>query len=681
MTDPTMLNPTRLSQELLIACMRRFVWAALLFLIAWLLVIIVANAMSHSLSFDGAMNLLMSRSIAVGDGPREVYDSHDLFPPAVQTKIPFVLLGALIFKLFGVGQLQTQLPNLIYLGLLCTVLLLALRRIFGTTASMLATVLLLASPHITQYGLLGYGELPTLFFGLTGLAVVAWPGPWHTHMLRRCFLAGALVGLALATKVIGVVQIAMVGTVLVCRIFMEKDGTWRTSAQGSSLFAVGLAVPLLMIELWRFLYMGTSGYRDWWKFMWSSIMSHSGATPSDPQGMLSTKIAIHFKILSAEVGLGHVAMTAAIVLPLVAIAFAYFSAYNHEQRTRTKWFLLGLVLLVVLYFPWWLAIVPNNKAWLRYIYIGLISLELIAALSIVANIQGALSNTQKKPVRLAHLVLAISVLGIYGPLAMKAAGGPIPLKRSEDALRDKQAAKLISRLPDSAAVLGYGWYAAPQIQIYTKRPFMDLTDWPIGNLVNKSAYVVADRATIMTGMLNDLFLRYPHRALMQTNSFAQVYEVDFSNPKDPFLNRDTTHTLSKVDFSTVNYPLTVGMEPFDPIGGRFIGSDSEIMLRYNGQSSFELRGYMDAAVPSYYRWPTTLAGRVLIDNCPPLPFKFAKAGWETFRMQLACKLPPGKEVRVRILLDNVMDLPLLRDRQRAMLLASIGFGNEDGPSR
>lgn len=679
MTDPAMLNPTQLHQDLLITYVRRFVQAALLFLIVWLLVTIVANAMSHSLSFDGAMNLLMSRSIATGDGPREVYDSHDLFPPGVQTKVPFVLLGALIFKLFGVGQLQTQLPNLIYLGLLCAVLLLTMRRIFGTSASMLAIVMLLASPHIAQYGLSGYGELPTLFFGLAGLVVVAWPGPWQAQMLRRCFLAGALVGLALATKVVGVVQVAMVGTVLLCRLSMEKDGTWRKSAQGCSLFAAGLAAPLLMVELWHLLHMGISGYRAWWKFMWSSIMSQSGATPPDPQGMLSTKIAHHFQIISTEVGLGHIAMMAAIVLPLAAIGVAYFSAYNHEQRARSKWFLLGLVLLVVLYFPWWLAIVPNNKAWLRYIYIGLISLELIAALSIVANIQGTLSN-KRVPVRLAHLGLAIVVLGIYGPLTIKAARTPIPLERSEDALRDKQAAKLISRLPDSAEVLGYGWYAAPQIQIYTKRPFMDLTDWPIGDLVNKSAYVVADRATIVTGILNGLFLRYPHRALMPANSFAQVYQVDFSNPENPFLNQDTAHSLSKVDFSTVNYPLTIGMEPFDPIGGRFIESDSEIMLRYNGQSSFELRGYMDAAVPSYYRWPTPLAGRVLIDNCPPLSFKFAKPGWETFQMHLACKLSPDKNVRVRILLDNVMDLPLLRDRQRAMLLANIGFGNDDDAS-
>ena len=677
MTDLTTVDPTQPNPYL--AGLRRFTQAGLLFSIAWLLVMVVANAMSHGLEFDGSMNLLMSHSIATGHGPREVYDSRDLFPPAVQTMAPFVLLGALIFKLFGVGQLQTQLPNLIYLGLLCSVLLLILRRIFGTTTAMLAIVMLLASPSMVQYGLRGYGELPTLFFGLAGLAVVAWPGPWHANLLRRCLLAGALAGLAVATKVIGVVQVATVGMVLICRLFAERNDTGRKLVLGSSLFASGLAVPLLLVELWRFLCMGASGYRAWWAFLRSSIMSQSGAAPRDPQDVLSAKIVHHFEILSTQVGLGHIAMIAAIVMPLAALAFAYFSAYNHEQRDRSKWFLLGLVLLVVLYFPWWLAIVPSNKAWLRYIYIGLISLELIAALSIVANILGALSSSRVST-RLLHLSLAVIVLGIYAPFAIKAAETPISFKRSEGVIRDKQAAKLISRLPNNSEVFGYGWYAAPMVQIYTERPFMDLTDWPIGQLTNKSTYIVADRATIVTGMLDRLFSRYPHRALMQANSFAQVYEVDFANPKNPFLNQDTTHSLSKVDFSTVNYPLTIGMEPFDPIGGRFIESDSEIMLRYNGQSSFELRGYMDAAVPSYYRWPAPLAGRVLIDNCPPLSFKFAKPGWETFRMHLACKLSPDKSVRVRILLDNVMDLPLLRDRQRAMLLASIGFGNDDDTS-
>jgi hypothetical protein len=679
-TDLTVANPTSAYRDLLTTGARRFVQAGLLLLIVWLLLMIVAAAMSRSLEFDGAMNLLMSRSIAEGNGPREVYDSRDLFPAAVQTKAPFVLLGALVFKLFGVGQLQTQLPNLIYLGLLCAVLLVTLRRLFGTTTSLLATVLLLASPSITQYGLRGYGELPALLFGLAALSVVAWPGPWHIHTSRRCLLAGALVGLALATKVIGIVQVATVGMVLLCRLFAEPSDTSRSFVRNSSSFALGVATPLLLVELWHLLWMGTAGYRAWWTFMWSSIMSQSGATPRDPQGMLSAKIAHHFQILSTQVGLGHFAMMAAIVMPLVALAFAYFFAYTREQKCLSRWFMLGLLLLVALYFPWWLAIVPNDKAWLRYIYIGLISLEIIAGISIVANFRSAL--TGRKPVmRLTHLALAVITVSIYAPLTVKALENPISFKPGAEIVHTKEAAQLVSGLPADASILGYGWYAAPTVQIYTHRSFMDLTDFPIGKLIGKPAYLVADRPTLITGILGRVLARYPHRALMQPNPFAQVYAMDFANPVNPFTLADQAQIASKVVFADHDYPLTEGMEPFNPIGGRFIESDSEILLRYEGQSSFQLVGYMDAAQPSYYRWPGPLDGRIIIGHCPPLRFSFEKPGWRDFQLPLECKPSHGESVRVRILLNNVFDLPWVKDRQQAMLISAIGFVDKEEPTR
>jgi hypothetical protein len=665
-------NPTRAYLHPLATDARRFVQLALGLLIAWLLLTIVAAAMSRSLEFDGAMNLLMSRSIAEGEGPREVYDSRDLFPAAVQTKAPFVLLGALIFKLFGVGQLQTQLPNLIFLGLLCAVLLVTLRRLFGTTTSLLAIALLLASPSIIQYGLRGYGELPTLFFGLAALSVVAWPGPWRIHAPRRCLLAGALVGLALATKVVGIVQVATVGMVLLCRLIMESRNTSRGLVPSCSGFALGLSVPLLLVELWRLLWMGAAGYSAWWTFMWSSIMSQSGATPRDPQDMFSAKIAHHFNILSTQVGLGHFAMAAAIVMPLAALAFAYFFAYTREQRRRSRWFLLGLLLLVALYFPWWLAIVPSDKAWLRYIYIGLLSLEIIAGISIIANCRGAIA-ARIPAKRLIHLILAVIVTSLYIPLTAKALKIPISFNPGEEIIRTREAAKLISELPTNAIIFGYGWYSAPTVQIYTHRSFMDLTDFPIGKLIGKPSYLVADRPTLITGILERVLARYPHHALMQPNSFAQVYAMDFANPVNPFTLADQTQIASKVVFADRDYSLTEGMEPFNPIGGRFIESDSEILLRYEGQSSFQLVGYMDAAQPSYYRWPGPLDGRIIIGHCPPLHFNFEKPGWRNFQLPLECKPSRGENVRIRILLNNVFDLPWVKDRQQAMLLSEIGF--------
>lgn len=671
MNRGTPLPTTNAQRDLFITNARRFVQISLSLLIAWLLLVIISAAMSTSLEFDGAMNLLMSRSIAHGDGPRAAYDNRELFPDAVQTKAPFVLLGALIFKIFGVGQLQTQLPNLIYLGLLCTLLMVTMRRLFDATTFALTLAMVLASPWIVQYSLRGYGEFPTLFFGLAALSVVAWPKPCRSPALRRCCFAGLLVGLALATKVVGIVLVAMVGIVLLCRLFVERANGLRGIFQGCSSFAAGLTAPLLLVELWRYAWMGATAYRAWWARLWPDIMSQAGATAADSHVTISTEIADHFNILSTQVGLGHFAMVAAIVLPLIGLAFVYFFAYTHEQKIRSRWFLLGLTVLVVLYFPWWLAIVPTNKAWLRYIYIGIVSLEMIAAIGIVGNFHGVIASN--KPFgRVMHLVLALAVAGNYIPLAKNALGYPVSFKPDPEVVRTREAARLIDRLPENAIIFGFGWYQAPSIEIYSHRHFEDLTNFPIGKLVGKPAYVVADRPTLITGILSRILARYPHHALMQPNRFAQVYFIDFANPADSFSASDQARAIPKVNFADRDYPWTEGMEPYNPIGGRFIESDSEILLRYDGQANFQLVGYMDAAQPSYYREPGPLDGRIIIDHCPALHFSFKTPGWRSFELPVRCDLPHGN-VRIRILLDNVFSMPHQKVTQRAMLLSSIGF--------
>ena len=57
-----------------------------------------------------------------------------------------------------------------------------------------------------------------------------------------------------------------------------------------------------------------------------------------------------------------------------------------------------------------------------------------------------------------------------------------------------------------------------------------------------------------------------------------------------------------------------------------------------------------------------------------MPFSFEKSSWREFRLPLRCRLPEGKVLRVRILLDNTFVLPRLFDRQRSMVVQRAGFG-------
>src|SRR5690606_3415755 len=83
----------------------RFAEVLLGMLAAWLLYGLAAAAATQELLFDGAMNLEVARSLAEGNGPRRLYDHGTLFAPEVQTKEPYYILGALVFKILGVGAL------------------------------------------------------------------------------------------------------------------------------------------------------------------------------------------------------------------------------------------------------------------------------------------------------------------------------------------------------------------------------------------------------------------------------------------------------------------------------------------------------------------------------------------------------------------------------------------------
>lgn len=644
---------------------------ALLLVLAWLMLHVIAACMTISPEFDGAMNLLESRSIAEGQGPRAVYDSNDLFPPGVQTKEPYVLLGALVFRCFGVGPLQIELPNLLFLIALCGVAFVALRRMFDTTSGLMACVLILAYPRLLQYGLRGYGEVPTLCFGLAALALVAWPDGWPERMRRRCLWAGVCAGLAVATKVVGLAQVAVVGIVLACRLASDPRLPWRDRLLAMLVFGSGVLAPLLLVEAWRWYWLKSDGYRAWWAFQWMSIQSQSGAATVARRLPLAARIAHRFLLLCTEFRLGTATMLAMLLAPVLAVIFAYATLFDPGQRRRSRWWLLGLLMLGGLYFAWWFAIVPEEKAWVRYIYIGLLVTALLAAIAIAAAVRFTVSG--HRGARWILLALGLVVAAAYAAPVARALHRPVSFADNQETTNTMAAARLIARLPRDAVLLGYGWYGAPSIQIHSARRFMDLSDYPIGRLAGKTAYLVADRPTLTTRMFERTLARYPHQTLRPINSYAQVYLVDFAHPRDPFTAAGADATRTYVEFAPTQDASTYGMEPFDPIGGRFVESDSEILLRYTGQDRVRLVGYMDAAVPSHYRWPGHMDGRVIVGDCPAMPFRFDTAGWRDFILPMTCTPPSGRDVRVRILLDNVLDLPLLKDRQRAMLLNAIGF--------
>lgn len=641
-------------------------------LLAWILAGLVAAAMSRGLMFDGAMNLEVSRSLAEGHGPRRLYDFGDLFPHGVQTKEPYLLLGAFVFKVLGVGPVQAQLPNLIFVLALAGVIFWAFSRTLGAAIGLLAGVLTLSIPWMHQYALNGYGEIPTFVFGLSALTVVAVPARLsHNGLGWRIVVAGILAGLALATKTVALIIVGAVGLLILVRSITESvQRPLGDAVVAGLLYVVGILIPLTLVEAWRLSWLGVSEYSDWWSFQISRILYQAGVsgTSEGAQVGLGRKIAAHFASLSSELGIQKWHAATMIVLPIAGVT-ATVLRRGHPAR----WLAAGLMTILGCYLIWWLAITPTEKAWLRRIYIGWMCLSGLAAIALGGLVQRILAPHQPK--RVIYGCLAALIIAAYVPFSTRALKQPISFEPEAGVTLTLEAADVVERLPNDALVFAYGWYAAPTLALQSGRSFIDLTDWPIGTVTGRETYLVADRATFVTGMLERTLARYPSSPLLSDNPHAQVFQLDFSHPRDPFGDEDREIAGRRIDFAAGKPLPAYGFEPFDAtMGGSWAESDAEVLLRYSGERALILRAYM--APPSYFRLTEPLAGRLVIQGCGSHPFTFSETGWQSFRLPLHCAVVHGVPVRVRILTDNVFELPRLFDRQRAILVSEIGFTNE-----
>ena len=642
---------------------------AVVALIAWLLLLLAAAAASQNMLFDGAMNLEVSRSLAEGTGPRRLYDFDEYFAHGVQTKEPYILVGALVFKLLGVGVIQAQLPNLVFLAAMCAIAFLVIKRLFDTDTALAVVLVMLATPMMAQYGLNGYGEVPSFAFGLAAIGLLAWPAPVARHFLTKCLAAGLLAGLSMSTKTVGAIQAGAIGLTLLYRVATDSGSPGRDLLRGVPVFVIGLALPLALIEAWKWDWLGTAGYIQWWSDERIGILYQAGLKPGAEHASLFGKVQAHFGILAGELKRDHWTTLGILALPL-AFAGAFVADRARSPAART--WIAGLAAISACYVVWWLGVTPTEKAWLRRIYIGLLCLSIIGATAMAISAKATLFGRGAKS-RVLHGLVFIAFFALYAPFVLQAAKGSPSFEPRQSLADTLAASRYVAGLDKDAAIFAYGWYAAPTVALQSGREFIDLSDWPIGKYPNRKTYLVADQATFATGALDKTLARYPHREMLAPSKFAQVYRIDFSSPHDLFSEADRSKALASVDFSKQSYPLTQGMHEFDDVmNGRWVESDSEILLRYDGQPELEFSGYM--ALPQYYRNAGLLAGTVSIAGCPPLPFAFEGPAWKDFKLDLAqCRLVPGSTLRVRILLDNTFDLPRLYDRQRAMLMGRIGF--------
>jgi 4-amino-4-deoxy-L-arabinose transferase-like glycosyltransferase len=622
----------------------------------------------HPVSFDGAMNLEVARSLAEGHGYGRLYENRTGFSHEIQSRAPFILPAAAVFSVFGVDVWQSQLTNLVYVFALALLVFLLVRRWISPLPGLAAAALCLWTPGLSEIGLNGYGEVPALVWWLAALLVLCRAGDARAGSWR-VFGAGVLVGMAILTKTVLAIGLIAIVPVLVA-VSMTRESRFRSLAIALVAFAAGVLTPLVSYELAHVAALGdVHRWRAWLDDEVHAIRMQAGAAKGfhDTHG-IGTKFLVHAGVLAENIGLP---------LPLVPLWLAAPFALAMVGR---RWFASGharaiigaLALFAAIYFLWWLGFTPTEKAWYRRIFNGVLVLEILLAMMLAAGARRW--RTMRLPP--AAVAVAIAAIALQLPLVWSAR---YALHASDFASRRQLRSDLalLAKLPDSARVFGAGWYSAPILALYSGRSFGNLTTTTPAGLIASSPVYLALDAPAMAAKAGDYWLaRYANRDIGRSETLRLV-ELDARSLRDPFdgVTVDQQALKDHVDFHDADYPYLFGFQDRESDGWRWAAADAEILLRYGGEPEFALDIYLPS--PARYRFERGVGISVSIGDCRLGAFRQDASARKLWKLAMdACPLQKGSTVAVRLVGDNVVDA---RDgRQLAYIVHAIGFVGPQG---
>ena len=565
---------------------------ALLFIIAWIFSGYLRYALTAPPSFDGAVNLETALSFMKGHGYGIFYDIFYPFP--AQTDGPLILPASILMRLGGVNPFTTQGVNLAYLfGTAWAAFLLFRSLTSSVTVALAGVVVLLRTPGLFPYSMGGYGEIPTLFWMLCSLNILAPTLDAGPPSAARLGLGGGTLALCYLTKTVGVMLVVPTLIAFASAFFLRHG---RKSERITWLF-IGLALPVLSWEAFRLIEIGSwRGYRDWWRLQFGQTLLQSGTAETlyGHRGPIAKGIE-HLNMLGREVGTPPIWLAIFLLAPWLAVP-AVIARLWRGGDLKATFYLAACWTVALLYFVWWLFIETTDQVWLRRIITGLMLQQVIAVIALIALAQAlSRSGAYSLPRR---LVLAGSAIVLATSEAFfLLSGGTFfyPPTASADDLDQIPLAKTIRELPADATLFGFGWWKAPVLALFSERPVANLYAWDtekINALPHK--YLVVDfyakglAAQELGDVLSNLDLR-----VVLTSSGGAVYEIDKALPFEPFGAQEQDPANLRPGYIAADgaYAGTRGF--YRPEGGvAWIKPDAALRLRRQNQTDVSLSIYV-----------------------------------------------------------------------------------------
>lgn len=617
-----------------------------------LFALISVQALKAMPSFDGAMNMQVALNLAEGEGYKRSYAAQQPFPREIQTNGAYILAAALGYRLFGLGVAQSQLPNLLFLALLCTVAFVLVRGMRGRSGDgLLAAIMVLATPLLLELGLRGFGEVPGLSLALGGLALYPWKEP---HARGRMLAAAMLLGAAVVTKTVMLVCVAPIGLV------MALHAASRSRAPSARmldlvLLAAGFIAPIVAWEAFRMASLGGLGaYKAWWTMEYASISREAGIAPTARSSLsqLPAKVAEHFGILAANVRLPTPIALAWLLLPF-GLAFAIPASARHA-----RWIVLATLAAAAAYFIWWLAITPTPKAWNRRIFNGILLVNIAWVLVAAAIASGGLSRLRQG---VAMTAMALSACLAIAFLYQSRASGDFSAGDQRPMAR---AIALVKALPPDAQLFAAGWSSAPQISLLADRPFRDINDVDAAELAGiDEAYLVVDPAGGHTLSTRRILAMYPSVPLLDGQELPQVYRF---SPRTLTAAPAVIEASVPTPFQSLDDSQAIGFHIAES-QGRWASADGALRAVLSPQDSIRIEAYV--LEDARYAAGVAPTVSVSVGDCALPPVK-THPGAQTLEFPVAPCAPDGSEPStIRIRSDQLLESAITIDERPLAFIA------------
>ncbi len=535
-------------------------------IVIWLLIVLVlANYILLGASFDGAMNLLPAKNLALhGDYYSYYFRSYFAYP--IQTRFTLQMPSALVYFLFGVNRFTYTLVPALYTLVFLWLTKKLLVYLSGDKLAILFLPLFLLIPRFIQVGIKGWGEIIAFTFVLAGLYVLI---KGKNKKSKRYLICGIFVGIGIVTKTITLIVLPAFFILYVYDFWKSK-----TTIKAGFQFLLGLLIPILLYSIFQFVLMGPENYSVWANSQINGTITQAGVSdvqnwekkdPLKEAGIFSQAIT-RYKLTAEVAKLNPIAFTT--LLLLFYIGSIYF-LWSDTVKKRNKRFLLFTLVLCSIYFIWWFFMTPYVKmstlGKFRRVLPAFIFLVmgLCVLISLIKNIIDKRNN------RLGSIFLIGSTIFLSLLLFSKDNFNDITLNPKryfstpiKNKLKKRKAFNdTIDKLIDSGAkVFGHGYKHSPGIALQINGHLENIFSYDIDEfLIFRNKYFVLDAYSMSTNTFSGFLDAFENEtvSVLKNNKGKVISKLIKISALKEFPIKDKSLLKGCID-DLKNYPLVKG---------------------------------------------------------------------------------------------------------------------------